>query len=109
MVLLPLPSSIADWAVLLDCASEVGLNVDRFTLDVNNPSTARAVEADIKLAGELGVYAVPTLIIDRKWVVEGTLQRFTLEMVFEQLVETGSVLTPVHGVRRLRPAVPRIA
>jgi predicted DsbA family dithiol-disulfide isomerase len=68
----------------------VGLNVDRFTLDVNNPSTARAVEADIKLAGELGVYAVPTLIIDRKWVVEGALQRFTLEMVFEQLVETGS-------------------
>jgi hypothetical protein len=87
----------------------VGLNVDRFTLDVNNPSTARAVEADVKLAGELGVYAVPTLIIDRKWVVEGALQRFTLEMVFEQLVETGSVLTPVHGVRRLRPAVPRIA
>jgi predicted DsbA family dithiol-disulfide isomerase len=89
--------------------SHVGLNVNRFTLDVNNPSMARAVEADVKLAGELGVYAVPTLIIDRKWVVEGALQRFTLEMVFEQLVETGSVLTPVHGVRRLRPAVPRIA
>jgi predicted DsbA family dithiol-disulfide isomerase len=46
----------------------VGLNVDRFTLDVNDPSTARAVEVDVKLAGELGVYAVPTLIIDRKWV-----------------------------------------
>jgi len=95
--------NIADINVLRDCAYEIELDIERFDKDFNNPSTANSVNKDIRLARELGVNAVPTLIIDRKWVVEGAVQGFMLEMIFEQLAETGDVLTPVHGVRSLRP------
>jgi predicted DsbA family dithiol-disulfide isomerase len=101
--------NIADWNVLRDCAREVGLDMDRFDRDVNNPSMAQAVELDIELATELGVYAVPTIIIDRRWVVEGAVDRFTLEIVFEQLVELGDILTPLPSVRQLRPTINRLA
>jgi predicted DsbA family dithiol-disulfide isomerase len=72
-------------------------------VDFNGQEVERLVEADMRLAEELGIYAVPTLVVDRRYVVQGAVHREELEMMFEQLVETGELFAalPSVTVRRL--------
>jgi protein-disulfide isomerase len=45
-------------------AKSVGLDVDRFRADMNAPATTARIEADRKLADDLGVKGTPTIYID---------------------------------------------
>ncbi|MDI3328538.1 MAG: DsbA family protein [Alicyclobacillaceae bacterium] len=54
--------NIADPDVLLDCAGEIGLDVERFREDFRSERARRAVEEDVRRAAELGIRAVPTLL-----------------------------------------------
>jgi len=95
--------NIASVEVIERCARDVGLDLDRFRVDFNGQEVERLVEADMRLAEELGIYAVPTLVVDRRYVVQGAVHREELEMMFEQLVETGELFAalPSVTVRRL--------
>ncbi|ADG06428.1 DsbA family oxidoreductase [Kyrpidia tusciae] len=54
--------NIADGEVLLDCAGEVGLDVERFEQDFQSDRARQAVEDDVRRARELGIRAVPSLV-----------------------------------------------
>jgi protein-disulfide isomerase len=45
-------------------AKEVGLDADRFRADMNSPATKARLDADRKLADDLGVKGTPTIYID---------------------------------------------
>ncbi len=62
---------IRDSKVLLDCAIDVGLNVERFQSDFEAIETRDMVEKDILRAEELGVYAVPSLVINDNSIFSG--------------------------------------
>jgi len=49
--------------LLIYCAKEVGLDTQRFAADLRDPQTKEAVEADLKLAQEWRIQAVPSLIV----------------------------------------------
>jgi len=90
--------NIADAEVLVKCAGDVGLDVDRFVGDINGAKVDRMVEEDLKEARKLGIYAVPTLVIDRRYIIQGAVYLETLELVFEQLVQAGEVLLHLPGL-----------
>lgn len=90
--------NIADERVLVDCAEEIGLDVERFVRDLRSDEVERLVRADLRRARQLGVHAVPTLIVDGRYAVQGAVSMEVLEIVFEQLTTTGEILTPVPGL-----------
>ncbi len=49
--------------VLLNCVRDVGLNLEKFLTYFNDDETKNAVLKDIEKAEEIGVYAVPSLVI----------------------------------------------
>lgn len=90
--------NIADENVLIDCAKDIGLDADRFVSDFMSQTVLDLVWKDLREAAKLGVHAVPTLVINRRYAVVGAVQEDVLDLLFEQVVETGEVLTRVPGV-----------
>ncbi len=62
---------ISDSEVLLNCAKDVGLNIERFLSDLNSEETKSEVKKDIDRATELGVYAVPSLVFNGESIFSG--------------------------------------
>ena len=58
-----------DRASLVSYASQAGLDVSRFTRDLDSDETARAVSEDESLAQKLGVTGTPTSFVDGKLVI----------------------------------------
>lgn len=81
--------NIADPLVLTDLASEIGLNVERWPSDFENPATRQAVEADIEEADQLGIYAVPTLVLDDHWILQGAVPEEDLRQVIGTISRGG--------------------
>jgi len=54
--------NIVDPGVLIECARDIGLDVDRFREDYQSERANNAVSVDIKRARELGIDSVPTLV-----------------------------------------------
>jgi len=73
--------NIVETEVLLDCAREIGLDVKRFQRDLQSLDTWQAVEQDIQRAIELGVYAVPSIVINQEGMVSGAIQYEELENI----------------------------
>jgi len=90
--------NIADTSVLVDCARDIGLEINRFINDMNSERINYRVWEDLKEANKLGIYAVPTLVINRKYILQGAINMNSLELIFEQLVEIGEILTLFPGV-----------
>jgi len=59
---LTLCRNVADFDVLVDIARELGLDVDRFKMDLYSQEAQLALHRDIDRALELGVEATPTLV-----------------------------------------------
>jgi len=64
-------SNIADSEVLISLAVELGLDVERFKQDWQDPALQKGIEEDQQLAQKLGIQAVPTLLIDQRWIISG--------------------------------------
>lgn len=90
--------NIADTEVLIGCAADIGLDTNRFIDDLNSERVGNMVLDDLKEAEKLGIYAVPTLVINRRYIIHGAVNMDLLEIIFEQLVETGEILTKVPGL-----------
>ncbi|GBC69672.1 hypothetical protein HRbin01_01374 [archaeon HR01] len=89
--------NIADTNILTECARDIGLEVDRFLIDFNSGRVEEMVREDLREAERLGIHAVPTLVINRKYIIQGAIHMDELELLFEQLVETGEILTLLPG------------
>jgi predicted DsbA family dithiol-disulfide isomerase len=58
-----------DRAAILACASQAGLDLPRFTRDLDSEETAKSLAADDALADKLGVKGTPTSFVDDKLIV----------------------------------------
>ncbi|HOG72760.1 MAG: DsbA family protein [Bacteroidales bacterium] len=71
--------NIADFNVLLQCADEVGLDTERFKNDFESDATLDAIYQDSYRAKELGVNAVPSLLINGRKLLSGAHKYETLK------------------------------
>jgi len=78
--------NIADFEVLRECARDVGLDVPRWERDFRSPEVRAAVERDLAEAQRRGIYAVPTLLFNDRWVVQGAVPEAFLRRVIEDLL-----------------------
>lgn len=62
---------IADEARLVEIAAGVGLDAAAFRAALADPATDAAVQADVDLARELGLNAVPAMVFEEKYLVSG--------------------------------------
>lgn len=78
--------SIDDSAVLQAIAEHVGLNIENFAAVLENPAYDAAVSADIDLAREYGLTAVPALVFADKYLVMGAQPYATLRQIAEKIL-----------------------
>lgn len=51
--------------VLVDAATQAGLNIDRFKVDIKDPEALKTIAADYEEArSKYGVFGVPTIVSD---------------------------------------------
>lgn len=78
--------NIAAFEVLRECARDVGLDVARWERDFHSPEARRAVEADLAEARRRGIHAVPTLVFNDRWVVQGAVPEAFLRRVIADIL-----------------------
>ncbi|MDX8362552.1 MULTISPECIES: ClpXP adapter SpxH family protein [Bacillaceae] len=66
--------NISNEEVLIECAKDVGLDVDEFIKDIHSPSAARALQCDLKITSEMDVQEIPTLILFNEHVEDEGLK-----------------------------------
>lgn len=81
--------NIADEEILLDCARNVSLSLERFRADVRSQETEEAVLADMGRALSLGISAVPTIVLDGRWTMSGAQPYDVLRTFVKQVLEEG--------------------
>ncbi len=57
--------------VLFEIASNVGLEMNRFSAAFQSPETKRLILEEHRIASERGVKGVPALVIDGRWMLSG--------------------------------------
>lgn len=62
---------VSDPEVLIDCAREVGMEPGEVVAALADEARASEVFSDYQIAVQMGVDSVPTLLIDRRFVVQG--------------------------------------
>ncbi len=75
---------ISRFDVLLGCAKDVGLDLRQFNSDFNSTGTKAMVESDIERAEELGVFIVPSLVLNEDVVINGSQDYETLKKLIEE-------------------------
>ena len=78
--------NIADPEALRDCAGDVGLDLTRWEQDFHSPKTGQAVERDLTTAHMRGVHAVPTLVFDDRWMVQGAVTEAMLRRAIDGIL-----------------------
>lgn len=66
---------------LIDNAQALGLDVDKFTNDLDNPVYIQIINADLKAGDEIGIHSTPTFYLNGEKMVFGSF------VTFEQLVQ----------------------
>ncbi|GAC1345917.1 MAG: hypothetical protein NVSMB27_08680 [Ktedonobacteraceae bacterium] len=79
--------SIDDMTVLKESAEQVGLSSENFADVLANPAFDAEVSADIDLAHEYGLNAVPALVFADRYLVEGAQPFDVLKQVVEKILE----------------------
>jgi predicted DsbA family dithiol-disulfide isomerase len=64
----------------------VGLDLERWERDFRSPEVERRVQADLQEAARRGIHAVPTLILNDRWVVQGAVPEEFLRRVIADLL-----------------------
>jgi predicted DsbA family dithiol-disulfide isomerase len=54
--------NISSMEVLMDCAKNLGLDVEEFISDLHSDSAAKAFQCDLKITSEMDVQEIPTLV-----------------------------------------------
>ncbi len=77
--------NIADSEVLISLAVELGLDVERFKEDCQDPELQKEIMQDQQLAQKLGIQAVPTLVINDRWILSGAQPLDVLRSQIQQI------------------------
>jgi predicted DsbA family dithiol-disulfide isomerase len=80
-----------DVNILVELASEVGLNITALDVKILSGQYAIEIEADINLAQQFGVRGVPFFIFDRKYAVSGAQEPNTFLKTMEQVLAESNV------------------
>lgn len=80
---------MSDRAVLVDVAASVGIDPATFdtALTDHGEEQQRAVFRDYHEAVELGIYAVPAVVVDGRFLVSGAVEVGDYERVVERAAE----------------------
>ncbi len=78
--------NIADFEVLRECARDVGLDVARWEKDVRGAEVWAAVKRDLEDARRRGIHAVPTLLFNDRWRVQGAVPETFLRRVIDDIL-----------------------
>lgn len=81
--------NVNDHNVLIQCAEDVGLNIEQFKNDFQSKKAEDAVDTDNYLARQYGVNAVPTLVINEKWILSGAHKYGFIKNIIQQIIENG--------------------
>lgn len=76
---------ISDRERLVELAASVGLARERFRAALDDPALDAAVQADIDLAREVGINAVPAMVFAEKYLVSGAQPYPVLAEVAERV------------------------
>jgi predicted DsbA family dithiol-disulfide isomerase len=80
--------NIADIEQLAGAAAETGMDADRARAYLQSDEGVQALEAEFDNARRLGIHAVPTFVIDGRYVVEGAQPVATFVDILEQATKT---------------------
>jgi len=78
--------NVADPQILLDCAAELSLDLERFRADLESESTLQAVLRDQQEAFALGISATPTVVFNDKWVLPGAVPVEVYRRIIDDLL-----------------------
>jgi predicted DsbA family dithiol-disulfide isomerase len=73
--------------VLAECAAEVGMPPDRVLEFLLSDDGTAEVQAELRMAAEAEITAVPTFVIDGKWAIPGAQEPDTFVNVVHRLLE----------------------
>lgn len=77
---------IGDRAVLLDAASEAGMDTDIVEDLLGRGVDAELIHREDALAREMGIQGVPSFVINEKWVMVGAQETASLLKMFDKLL-----------------------
>jgi predicted DsbA family dithiol-disulfide isomerase len=78
--------NIDDVNILVNLASEVGMNTTALDVKILSGQFTTELEADIELAQQFGVRGVPFFVFDRKYAVSGAQEPETFLKTMEQVL-----------------------
>ncbi|MBI4932779.1 MAG: DsbA family oxidoreductase [Actinobacteria bacterium] len=73
--------------VLAECAGEVGMPADRVLEFLLSDDGTAEVQAELRMAAEAEITAVPTFVLDGKWAIPGAQEPDTFVNVVHRLLE----------------------
>lgn len=77
---------IGDRAVLLDAASEAGMDTDIVEDLLARGADVELIRREDALAREMGIQGVPSFVINEKWVMVGAQETASLNKMFDKLL-----------------------
>lgn len=80
--------NIADPEVLISLADELGLDTQRFKLDWQAPERLEEIEQDRQLAQDFGIQSVPSLVVNRRWLLSGAQPLDELHQQLQQIQQS---------------------
>jgi predicted DsbA family dithiol-disulfide isomerase len=78
---------VGDPEVVADCAAEVGLDRDEILTFLDSGGGVAEVEAELRLAHEQGITAVPTYVLAGRWAVPGAQEPETFAQVLVRMAQ----------------------
>lgn len=79
--------AIDDIEVLVDIATSIGLDGNRFRSALDEPTYGRAVTADIEQAHDFGIHGVPGMVFGNKYLISGAQPYEVLSQAVNQIQE----------------------
>ena len=77
---------VSEPQTLLECAAEIGLDLQRFQMDLADNSTLQAVLTDQQEALALGISATPTVVVNDQWALPGAVPIELYRQVIDDLL-----------------------
>jgi predicted DsbA family dithiol-disulfide isomerase len=74
------------------CARDIGLDEDKFKQLISDENTIKLVEKDLKLSREWGITAVPSLVLNERYLISGAQKKEYLKQQLLKVVNEEDIL-----------------
>ena len=79
--------NIVEFEVLLECAKDIGINIDLWYKAFIDRKTLDLIISDLQRAYQYGIQAVPTLVANSKYLMVGAQKYETIKNWVEQIIQ----------------------